>query len=84
MVPMKSGESRGPLLYQDQTLGDDREQSWSLDIAYSQLSGKGISIPADCYGSYRLNGLTCRITFKARQMSGDQPGLEPSPVFCLL
>lgn len=65
-------------------LSDDREQSWSLDTAYSQLSGKGISIPVDCYGSYCLNDLTHRITFKVRQMSGNQSGLEPGPILCLL
>lgn len=74
MEPMKSGESTGPLLYQDQTLGDGTRQRTELVIRHSrsQLLGKGISNHTDYYGCYDLYDLTRRITFKARQVSGDR------------
>ena len=75
---MKSGESRGPLLYQDQTLGDGTGQRTELAFRHGhRLLGMDISIQADYYGNYQRHNLTRGITFKARQVSRDQPGPEP-------
>lgn len=74
--PMKSRESRGPLLYQDQTLGAGQRTELVFRHGH-RLLGMDISIQADYYDSYHLHDLTHGITFKARQVSGDQPGPKP-------